>query len=86
MHSHLFCLNISVAIAGDFTPVIGEQRTIDPSAANQPVCVNISTSENIILESPVEQFTVSLSTSDPGVSVNPTAANATVVIIDDDSE
>lgn len=77
---------ISAAIAGDFTPLNGEQRTIEPSAPNQPVCVNISTMGNMTLESPIELFTVSLSTSDPGVLVNPAAANATVAIIDDDSE
>lgn len=79
-------LLISAAIAGDFTPLSGEQRTIEPSAPNQPVCVNISTMGNMTLESPIELFTVSLSSSDPGVLVNPAAANATVAIIDDDSE
>jgi len=76
---------ISAAFAGDFSPVIGEQRTIEPSAPNQPVCVNISSVDDSVLESR-ELFTVSLNTSDPGVLVNPAAANATVAIIDDDSE
>ena len=65
--------------------MIVEQRTIEPSAANQPVCVNISTVEDNVLES-TERFTLSLNTSDPGVLVNSTAADAPVTIIDDDCE
>lgn len=65
------------------SPVIGEQHTIEPSAPDQPVCVNISTIEDSVLEF-MELFTVSLNTSDPGVLVNSTAADASVAIIDDD--
>jgi len=75
----------SAAIAGGFTSVIREQCTIEPSAPNQPVCVNISTMEDNVLES-TELFTVSLNSSDPGVLVNSTAADATVAIVDDDCE
>ena len=75
----------SAAIAGGFTSVIREQCTIEPSAPNQPVCVNISTVEDNVLES-TELFIVSLNSSDPGVVVNSTAADATVAIIDDDCE
>ena len=75
----------SAANAGDFIPVVGEQCTIEPSASSQPVCVNISTVEDNVLES-MEVFTVSLSTSDPGVLVNSTAVDAPVTIIDDDCE
>ena len=65
--------------------MIEEQHTIEPSAPNQPVCVNISTVEDNVLES-TELFTVSLNTSDPGVLVNSTAVDAPVTIIDDDCE
>jgi len=65
--------------------VIAEQHIVEPSVPDQPVCVNISTVEDNVLES-TELFTVSLNSSDPGVLVNPAAANATVAIIDDDSE
>ena len=67
------------------TPVIGEQHTIEPSAPDQPVCVNIFTVEDSVLEF-MELFTVSLNTSDPGVLVNSTAAIAPLAIIDDDCE
>ena len=75
----------SAADAGGFTPVIEEQRTIESSAPSQPVCVNFSTVEDNVLES-TELFTVSLSTSDPGVLVNSAAADAPVTITDDDCE
>jgi len=65
--------------------VIAEQRTIEASVPDQPVCVNISTMEDNVLEA-TELFTVSLNSSDPGVLVNSTAADATVTIIDDDCE
>ena len=65
--------------------MIEQQCTIEPSAPSQPVCVNISTVEDNVLES-AELFTVSLNTSDPAVLVNSTAADAPVTIIDDDCE
>ena len=65
--------------------MIGEQHTIEPSAPSQPVCVNISTVEDNVLES-TELFTVSLNTSDPGVLVNSTAEVVRVAIIDDECE
>ena len=65
--------------------VIREQHTIDPSAPEQTVCVNISTVEDSVLEF-TQLFTVFLNTSDPGVLVNSTAADASVVVIDDDCE
>jgi len=65
--------------------VIVEQRTIEEVASNQPVCVNISTVEDNVLES-TELFTVSLNSSDPGVLVDSTAADAPVTINDDECE
>ena len=77
--------SISAAFAGDFTSVIAEQRTIEPSIPDQPVCVNISTIEDNVLEA-TELFTVFLNTSDLGVMVNSAEVNAIVTIIDDDCE
>ena len=63
-------LNNFISAESNFVP---EQRTIDSSFPNQPVCVNISSVG-------VESFLVFLDTSDPGVMVNSSAANAHVTI------
>ena len=66
-------LNILNSAESNFVP---EQRTIDSSSPNQPVCVNISSME---VDS-TELFAVFLGTSDPGVVVNSSAMNARVTI------
>jgi len=65
--------------------VIAEQHIVEPSVPDQPVCVNISTMEDNVLEA-TEMFMVSLNSSDPSVLVNSTASDAPVAIIDDDCE
>ena len=66
-------VNIIHSTESNFVP---EQRTIDSSSPNQPVCVNISSVE---VDS-TELFVVFLGTSDPGVVVNSSAMNARVAI------
>ena len=63
--------------------MIAEQHIVEPSVPDQPVCVNISTMEDNVLEA-TEMFMVSLNSSDPCVCVTEvgnSGGRTTVLII-----
>ncbi len=65
---------------------MSEVVTYDPQPDGQsaPQCINIQITNDITLEAE-EMFFVELQSTNPDVSPDPSANNATVVILDDDS-
>lgn len=65
---------------------MSEVRTFDPQPDGQstPQCINIQITDDSVLEAE-EMFFVELQSTNPDVSPDPSASNATVVILNDDS-
>ena len=55
------------------------------SPGNKRVCSNVSIINDAVYEDP-EDFTVSISTSDPSVIIDPTRESGTATILDDDGK
>ena len=65
---------------------MSEEITFDPQPDGQsaPQCINIQITDDSVLEAE-EVFFVELQSTNPNVSPDPSANNATVVILNDDS-